>query len=349
MHVDANNPDIEKIKEAARVIREGGLVAFPTETVYGLGANGLSSGAVSRIFEAKGRPSDNPLILHVSQEKDADLLAVNIPKTARQLMQSFWPGPLTLVCEKSEVIPQNVCAGLPTVAIRIPAHKVARMLIEYAGVPLAAPSANRSGRPSPTRAEHVLEDLDGKVDVIIDAGHCAVGIESSVVDVSVNPPVLLRPGGASLEALRKIAGAVFDGKEHKNLPSEDAPKAPGMKYVHYAPKAKLYVVSGEQQRVVEQIIQQTERESGQVGLLVTDETYDQYIRYFQNQYKAVQLFSMGSRKYKEQIAANLFHSFRYFDQLGVHVIFCEAVDEEGIGLGIMNRMTKASGGLRIQV
>jgi len=340
LKIDLHNIDNQKIKYAAHVIEEGGLVAFPTETVYGLGANALNKTAVEKIFKAKGRPSDNPLIVHVADKKSVGNLVLRIPEKAERLMDAFWPGPLTLVMDKQSIVPDIITAGLDTVAIRVPSHPIALALIREAKLPIAAPSANISGKPSPTDSKHVINDLYGKVDVIIDGGFSNIGVESTVVDMVVDPPMLLRPGGITLEQLEDVIGNVRidPGIAQKNLDGKVVPKSPGMKYKHYAPKAKVVIVEGEIQKVAEKInelVKECESRDIKVGILATDET-----KHFYPENLTV---SLGSRLNPETIAANLFNAFRDYDKTDVQTIFAEAVDSSGIGLAIMNRMNKAAG------
>lgn len=337
--LDVNNLDLDKLKFAADVLKGGGLVAFPTETVYGLGANALDENAVKNIFKAKGRPSDNPLIVHISDYKALDNLVTGISENALILMDKFWPGPLTLVLEKSAIIPPIITANLPTVAVRMPSHPVALALIAASGLPIAAPSANISGKSSPTIAEHVITDLSGKVDVIIDAGNCDVGLESTVLDVTVNPPMILRPGGITPSQIEAVLGkVVFDPALLNSKTLNVAPKSPGMKYTHYSPKAKLIIIDGKLEHVVNKIqeLQETYEKDGlNVGILATEQT-----KAF---YTTNEIISIGDRLNPEAIAANLFWSFREFDKRDVQVILAEAIDNSGIGIAVMNRMTKAAG------
>jgi len=335
--IDPEHIDEQKLGEAAEVLRTGGLVAFPTETVYGLGANALDEKAVEKIFEAKGRPSDNPLIVHISEVDEIEPLVKNIPERAKMLMEAFWPGPLTLIFEKSQRIPNRITAGLDTVAIRMPLHPIARRLIRLAQVPVAAPSANLSGRPSPTCPEHVIEDLEGKVDVIIAGGNCSVGLESTVLDITEEIPVILRPGGITREQLEDVLGPVASDAALRGDPRA-VPKSPGMKYTHYSPRGEVQIVSGELEDVVETICRLKKEKEAlglKVGILATDETKDRY----QN---AI-ILSMGSRKDVASIAANLFAAFRRFDQEGAEVIFAESIEEKSLGAAVMNRMLKAAG------
>ncbi len=344
--LDRDNPDPDKLIKAAEVLRAGGLVAFPTETVYGLGANALDEKAVRSIFEAKGRPSDNPLIVHIAEKVQVAGLVKEIPEAADILMDKFWPGPLTLVLKKSSCVPDIITAGLDTVAVRMPSHPVALELIRLAGVPVAAPSANLSGKPSPTIAGHVIEDLSGRVDIILDAGDAKVGLESTVLDLTVHPPVILRPGGVSRGQLAGELGEI--GVDPGILSSKGpvpAPKSPGMKYTHYAPKAEVIIVQGTlkaMQNKIEEMAADFADKGVEAGIMATDQTKNQYPAGYS-------LISLGDRKNPETIAANLFGSLRRFDELGVKVILAEAVEEEGIGAAVMNRMRKAAGNRIVEV
>ena len=337
--VNEKNPEKDLISLGANVINEGGLVAFPTETVYGLGANGLNEEAVKKIFIAKGRPQDNPLILHVSSIEQVESLVEFIPAEARILMEKFWPGPLTMLFKRSSLVPDIITAGLDTVAIRMPNHSIALELIKKSGVPIAAPSANTSGKPSPTLAAHVMEDLNGKIDMIIDGGSTGIGVESTVLDLSVHDPMILRPGGITLEELRKINPKVVEDlsiiKDDKNI----IPKSPGQKYRHYAPKAEMIVFTGEVQNIVDAINEYTYKcidQGKTVGIMATEETKDRY--------KKGIIISVGSRRDKKTIAHNLFNTIRLFDEKKVDIILSEGVESSYIGTAIMNRLKKASGG-----
>ena len=340
LKVDSEKPDPAKIQIAAQVIQKGGLVAFPTETVYGLGADALNPDAVLALFEAKKRPLDNPPIVHVANASEVYRLVQEVSKKAELLMKTFWPGPLTLVFKRSILIPNVTVAGLDTVAIRMPKHKVALALIKQSGLPIAAPSANLAGTPSPTTAKHVYEDLNGRIDVILDGGATNIGVESTVVDLTVDPPMVLRPGGTSFEALKKVLG---DVKLHpfvqaeEELPLEKI-RSPGMKHRHYAPKAEVILVEGAPGAVTSKIKELSEsyRLKGEkVGILATDET--------QAAYKADVVKSLGSRFNLAVVAQNLFRLLREVDAENVDVIIAEGVSSEGIGLAIMNRLRKASG------
>ena len=328
----------EGLYKAAEIIKTGGLVAFPTETVYGLGANGLDENAVPKIYEAKGRPSDNPLILHISEFDEIENIVKEIPDVAFVLADEFWPGPLTMVFKKSDIVPYRTTGGLESVAVRMPSNKIARELIKIAGVPVAAPSANSSGRPSPTKADHVLCDLDGKIDMVIDGGTVDIGLESTIVDVTGEVPVILRPGFITEEMLSEAIGRVKTDDAVKNLsPDKDIkPKAPGMKYRHYAPQGKMTIYKGKPEKVVKIINEETAKSEGKkTAVLATDETK----RY----YKADIVISVGSREDCESIAHNLFDTLRNFDDMGAEIIFSEGFDESRLGFAIMNRLHKSAG------
>lgn len=336
--VDVNNIDHSVLRKASALLREGGLVAFPTETVYGLGANGLDNKAVKRIFEAKGRPSDNPLILHISDVKELDKLVTSIPENAVKLMNRFWPGPMTMVLKKSFQVPEAVTAGLDTVAVRMPDHDIARLLIRYAGVPVAAPSANLSGKPSPTSADHVIEDLMGRVEIIIDGGSVSIGVESTVIDVNYSHVTVLRPGGITVEQIRGVVGHVSLDPALADTAGNFIPRAPGMKYTHYSPDAQVIIIDGKVDRVVEKIMKMTvelEKQGKRVGVLATDQTKDLYTHGI--------IISAGDRYAPETIAACLFRLLREFDRRGVDVILAESIEEKDIGLAVMNRLLKSAG------
>lgn len=331
--------------EAGRIIREGGLVAFPTETVYGLGANALDEQAAARIYAAKGRPSDNPLIAHIAEESQLFDLAEDVSETARLLMRAYWPGPLTMIFKKKEIVPKGTTGGLDTVAVRMPDHPVARRLIREAGVPIAAPSANLSGRPSPTCAEHTVQDMDGKIEMILDGGFCRIGIESTILDMTEEVPVILRPGFITYEMLMDLLGEVrvdqaLDPKQWENF----RPKAPGQKYKHYAPKAPMTLVEGNTEAVVRKIrelVQQSVREGKRTGIICTDETL--------NCYTQGVIKSIGTRAHLESVAHNLYDILREFDESGVEVIYSEAFSFDALGYAVMNRLIKAAGHKEIRV
>jgi L-threonylcarbamoyladenylate synthase len=338
--VDAENPAVEPIQKAAAIIRAGGLVAFPTETVYGLGADAMNADAVLALFEAKKRPLDNPPIVHVARTEDLYKLTEQVSPKAEKLIQAFWPGPLTLVFPRSQDVPEVTVAGLDTVAVRMPKHAVALALIRESHCAIAAPSANLAGKPSPTTAQHVLSDLNGRIDIILDGGATRIGVESTVLDVSVDLPMLLRPGGTPLEALQKVVGEVklhpFITAEAE-LPAEKA-RSPGMKHKHYAPKAPVVLVEGSMAAVMRQVKELTSAlwlENKRVGVLATDETAWAY--------EADVVKSLGSRRHVDAMAANLFRLLREFDEENVDAIIAEGVPTEGLGLAVMNRLRKASG------
>jgi L-threonylcarbamoyladenylate synthase len=340
LKVDPNHPEGEQIQIAADIIQRGGLVAFPTETVYGLGANALDGGAVLRLFEAKKRPLDNPPIVHVAETAEVYPLVAVVPKKAELLMKQFWPGPLTLVFKHSPNVPKESTAGLDTIAIRMPNHPVAQALIRQSKRPIAAPSANLSGKPSPTTAEHVYTDLNGRIDAIIDGRAANIGVESTVVDVSCDPPMLLRPGGTPFEALKAV---VQDLRLHPFVESEvelplEQIRSPGMKHKHYAPKAEVVLVEGNVEAVVAKIKELAEDyqlKQAKVAILATDQTIAAY--------KVHIVRSMGSRHNLATVAASLFRLLREMDEEGVDVILAESVPQEELGLAIMNRLRKASG------
>ena len=329
---DAKNNDI--LKEDADIINIGGLVAFPTETVYGLGADGLNVKAVKKIYEAKGRPSDNPLILHISDIKQLKDLVAEITPIAKILMDKFWPGPMTLVMKKQSIVSDTVSGGLDTVAVRLPENEIARNLINYANKPIAAPSANSSGRPSPTKAQHVFEDLNGKIDMIIDGGSCAVGLESTVIDVTGQKAVILRPGRVTFEDIEKLGIDVSYDRHLIDKSSVEKPKSPGMKYKHYAPKGDLVVLEGEYESIKEYI-----KKFPEAGVL----TFDEYP--IGNEIE----FSLGSIYKSEQGSKLLFDYLRQFDSLGVNKMFAVKPKEDGIGFALCNRLFKAAGGKVMEV
>lgn len=326
--------------EASEIIKQGGLVAFPTETVYGLGANGLEEKAAAKIYTAKGRPSDNPLILHIAEVEQLNKIVKTIPETAQKMIKRFWPGPLTIVFEKATCVPYGITGGLETVAVRMPDHKIARRLIQESGVPIAAPSANISGRPSPTKASHVVEDLYGKIDMILDGGSVGIGLESTIVDVTTTPPVILRPGYITQEMLTELLEEeiCLDPALLHGLSLDKKPKAPGMKYRHYAPKAELIIVEGLTYKVVEQIetlAAEQEAKGKRVGIITTKES--------QNNYHTGLIKVIGTREQEETIAQNLYNVLREFDKNQVDVIYSEGFSKENFGQAIMNRLVKAAG------
>ena len=326
----------ESIALGGKIIREGGLVGMPTETVYGLGANALDPKAVLSIFEAKGRPGDNPLIVHVSCVEEIPPLVREIPRAARKLMDAFWPGPMTLILPKADSIPAEVSAGLDTVGIRLPASEAARALIASAGCPVAAPSGNRSGRPSPTTAQHMLEDMDGRIPLILDGGACEVGVESSVIDATGETPIILRPGGITPEMVEEVLGRVeVDEHVMSPLAEGEAVRSPGMKYKHYAPKAKTIIFEGSDEHVVQAICARYD-EAEALGERVAILGFDEH------NFGARTRISLGHATCPQEAAARLFGALRELDERGETLALCEAVDMAGIGLAVMNRMGRAA-------
>ncbi len=367
--IDNDNIDDRLLTEAAEILCAGGLVAFPTETVYGLGANGLDEEAARKIYAAKGRPSDNPLILHISSAEEIVPLVQSVPEAARKLMDAFWPGPLTMIFPKSSIVPYGTTGGLDTVAVRMPSDPVANRLIALAGLPIAAPSANRSGRPSPTTAEHVMQDMDGRIEMILDGGPVGIGVESTIVDVTGDVPILLRPGAVTMEMLQETVGHVdIDPAITGPMAADVRPKAPGMKYRHYAPKAELVLVEERKNKAgggtrrmgqgryaaeltvpepvsepiseavigrINRLVQEKLSQGYRVGVICTDET--------ENQYPAGIVRSLGIRGQQETIAHSLFAVLREFDDLQVDYIYSESFARDHLGQAIMNRLTKAAG------
>ncbi|MFC4077336.1 L-threonylcarbamoyladenylate synthase [Salinithrix halophila] len=325
------------IREAAALLREGRLVAFPTETVYGLGADARSEEAVSAIYRAKGRPSDNPLIVHIADLNQLKEWVGKVPPLGQALIRRFWPGPLTLVLRYRRGLASQVTAGLSTVGVRMPAHPVSLALLRAAGVPVAAPSANQSGKPSPTEADHVWDDLAGRIDGLLDGGPTGVGVESTVVDVTGEVPILLRPGGVTLDRLRKVAGRVDvdPGLEQEG----EAPRSPGMKYRHYAPQGEMWLVMGEGEalrRRMAELARQASQAGNRVGILTTEEN--------QSVYQADKVLSLGSRKDPASVARNLYAALRTCDDARLDVIYAEAFPMEGVYHSVMNRLLKAAEG-----
>lgn len=332
------NTDIRFIEEAGKVIRNGGTVAFPTETVYGLGANALDDEAVRKIFIAKGRPQDNPLIIHVSTKEISELVK-DVPEVAQKIIDKFWPGPLTVILEKKDIIPNVTSANLNTIGIRMPNSEIALKLIELAERPIAAPSANISGRPSPTEVERCVEDLNGRVDYIIGGESSDIGVESTIVDCTVNPPLVLRPGGITLEMLKEINPEIELDKALKSKPNDDfKPKAPGMKYKHYAPNAHLKIIKGKNEKTIEiinEIVENYIEKGNDIAILTTNENL--------NKFNNGKVISLGSENDLKEIAKNLFEALRKCDDLGVQYVLCQGFEENGVGLAIMNRLNKAAG------
>lgn len=343
--IDRGNMDMEAIKDAGQILANGGLVAFPTETVYGLGGDGLKENAAARIYAAKGRPSDNPLILHIAELSALEVLAKEVPELAYRLAEKFWPGPLTMILKKSEIVPYATTGGLDTVAIRMPSDEIAREIIRASGTYIAAPSANLSGRPSPTKAEHVVEDLAGRVEMIVDGGASDIGLESSIIDLSGDVPMILRPGFITKEDFEQIVAEVeYDKAVLATKPQESVvAKAPGMKYRHYAPQGQIYIVEGETDRVVSTINELSGKaaEAGvRVAVLCAEETKDKYT--------CERIFSLGSLKSEKEISAHLFAALRAFDTERITVIYSESFENTKLHQAIMNRLRKAAGYQTIQ-
>ena len=348
MDVSTEPMNMDYIKEASEILRNGGLVAFPTETVYGLGGDATDKEASKKIYAAKGRPSDNPLIVHIAKFSQLEDISKDLPDNAKKLADAFWPGPLTMVVNKNEVIPYETTGGLDTVAVRMPNNPVALALIEESGCMIAAPSANTSGRPSPTKASHVYEDLSGKIEAILDGGSVDIGLESTIVDLTEDVVTILRPGYINMDMLREVVGEVRMDPgivyNDKGTTSGARPKAPGMRYKHYAPKGDLTIISGEEDIVVATINQMTKDalDKGQrVGIIATSESADRY--------KDGQVLVIGDRADEGSIAHNLYDILRQFDEIGVDVIYSESFATPKMGQAIMNRLLKAAGQKTIEV
>jgi L-threonylcarbamoyladenylate synthase len=337
IYIDPIHPETELLIEGVKLLQEGELVAFPTETVYGLGANALDASACNKIFAAKGRPRDNPLIVHVCNRTMANILVEGWTPEAELCLRHFWPGPLTLVLPKAATVSDVVSGGLTNVAIRMPNHPVALRLIEESGLPIAAPSANLSGKPSPTKGSHVWRDMKGKIPLILDAGACPVGLESTVLDVSGGVPTILRPGGISKEQLEAVLGEV----RTDNPPKNQAPKAPGMKYRHYAPRGEIILMIGLRERVIQRMVEEIQRGHARlkkVGILCTLESAP-----FLHTRLPDLLFVLGPKDRPEEVASNLFEGLRVCDERGIDLILAEGIEEGGLGTAIMNRLQKAAG------
>ena len=336
--IDRHKLNKKILCEAGDILKKGGLVAFPTETVYGLGANALDEEAARKTYAAKGRPSDNPLIVHIARMEDLPAIVKEIPEQAKVIAEKFWPGPLTMIFEKSEIVPYPTTGGLDTVAVRMPVDEVACALILAGGGYVSAPSANTSGRPSPTTAEHVAEDMNGKIEMILDGGAVEIGVESTILDMTVTPPMILRPGAVTEEMLEELIGEVSVDRTILDAGSKTPPKAPGMKYRHYAPKAELSIVEGEIGQVVSfinEIVKEKIEEGFKVGIIGTEETVG---RYPYGDVKCV-----GTREDEMTIAGHLYGILREFDTDGVDYIYSESFAAEGIGSAVMNRLLKAAG------
>lgn len=339
--------DLEReLYKAAKILNDGGLVAFPTETVYGLGGNALDKNASKKIYQAKGRPSDNPLIIHIAKYSDIEKIATNIPKSAYTLIDKFWPGPLTIILNKNKIVPDETTGGLDTVAIRMPDNKIARRMIEISNVFVAAPSANTSGRPSPTKAEHVIDDMMGKIDMIIDGGNSTLGLESTIIDFTGEVPTVLRPGFITVEQIRCVIGQVKLDPAIESLIVDCnlKPKAPGMKYKHYAPKGELIIYQGSQDEVIKNINKFANEKIAEgkiVGIISTEETRDKY--------NCAIIKVIGSRRDEKSIASRLYSVLREFDDINTDVIITESFSDNDLGQAIMNRLLKAAGYNVVQV
>lgn len=342
-HIDKIDKSLDKLKEAGNIIQEGGLVAFPTETVYGLGGDALNKQSAQKIYKAKGRPSDNPLIVHIAKvENFYSLINIvdrpQIQSVANKLIKHFWPGPLTIILPKADIVPYEITGGLETVAIRMPQNEIALKLIENSGGYIAAPSANISGKPSPTRGSDVLEDLEGKIELVLEAGESCIGLESTILDLTVIPPCLLRPGYVTVEMLQEVIGEVEIDPTILEMNEPTRAKAPGMKYKHYAPNAELVIVSGTQKAVTAYI-------NEQIKVLHLDEKRIGVIHALEEEqvYLADVTKYVGERQNQDSIANNLYAVLREFDRENVDMIFSESFDTKGIGQAIMNRLIKAAG------
>ena len=336
--IEKTQMNMDIINAAGQILKQGGLVAFPTETVYGLGANALDEEAARKTYAAKGRPSDNPLIVHIASLEDLYPITKKVPEKAVVLAEKFWPGPLTMIFEKSELVPHGTTGGLETVAVRMPDNEVALALIRAGGGYVSGPSANKSGRPSPTMARHVLDDLEGRIDMILDGGPVHIGVESTIVDMTVEPPMILRPGAVTKEMLEETVGEVAVDHTILTADAKTPPKAPGMKYRHYAPRAEMTVVEGPLEKVVDKIGELAaarENEGHRVGIIATQETMDRY------GYENVKC--IGTREDESTVAANLYAILREFDDDGTEYIYSEAFASDGIGSAVMNRLLKAAG------
>ncbi len=336
--IEKTQMNMDIINAAGQILKQGGLVAFPTETVYGLGANALDEEAARKTYAAKGRPSDNPLIVHIASLEDLYPITKKVPEKAVALAEKFWPGPLTMIFEKSELVPYGTTGGLETVAVRMPDNGVALALIRAGGGYVSGPSANKSGRPSPTMARHVLDDLEGRIDMILDGGPVHIGVESTIVDMTVEPPMILRPGAVTKEMLEETVGEVAVDHTILTADTKTPPKAPGMKYRHYAPRAEMTVVEGPLEKVVDKIGELAaarENEGHRVGIIATQETMG---RYDHENVKCI-----GTREDESTVAANLYAILREFDDDGTEYIYSEAFASDGIGSAVMNRLLKAAG------
>lgn len=338
LKIDRNQIEERIIKEAGDILKAGGLVAFPTETVYGLGANALDEEAAVKTYAAKGRPSDNPLIVHIANLAALEGITEEIPPQTEALAERFWPGPLTMIFNKNDRVPYGTTGGLDTVAVRMPSDEIALKLIAAAGGYVSGPSANTSGRPSPTTAAHVKEDLDGKIEMILDGGSVDIGVESTILDMTVSPPMILRPGAITREMFEEVIGEVTVDQTILSAESTQAPKAPGMKYRHYAPKANLVIVDGElsqEVKAIQKLSEEAADRGEKIGVIATSETIDSYTQGI--------VKNVGSREKKGSIARHLYQVLREFDEEDVSMIYSEAFAMDGIGKAVMNRLEKAAG------
>ena len=333
--IDINNIDKNEIKKQSKLLSEGKTVIFPTETVYGLGANALDEDAVKKIYEAKGRPSDNPLIVHIYDKEEVYNLAENINEKAKTIMDKFWPGPITIILNKKDIVPYRTSGGLETVAIRMPSHLIAREIIKEAGVPIAAPSANISGRPSPTKADHVYEEMNGRVSGIVLGGDCNFGLESTVLDVTTENPMTLRPGSITKEDLEKVIGEVSIDPSLEKKEDNKKAKAPGMKYTHYSPDADVYIVSGNREETISKInslVVENNEKGLKTGVMCLEQN--------KNNYKG-EVVSLGSTL--EEVGSNLFDVLRQMDKMNIDIVYSEEFPRDGVGQAIMNRLLKSAG------
>lgn len=334
-NVEIEDIKIEEIKKQAKLLKEGRTVIFPTETVYGLGANALDEDAVLKIYEAKGRPSDNPLIVHIYEKEEVYDLAREISDQAEIVMDKFWPGPITIILKKKDIVPNRTSGGLDTVAIRMPSHKIAREIIKQSGVPIAAPSANISGRPSPTKAKHVYEEMNGRVDGIVLGGDCNFGLESTVLDMTSEVPMILRPGSVTKEDLETVLEQVMIDPSLEKKEDNIMAKAPGMKYTHYSPDADVYIVSGEKEKIINKINELTETNSEKglkTGVMCLNENIELY-----------NCEAIGLGNNLEEVGSNLFGALREMDERKIDIVYSEEFSSKGVGQAIMNRLNKSAG------
>ena len=333
--IDINNIDKEELKKQAKLLCEGNTVIFPTETVYGLGANALDEDAVIKIYEAKGRPSDNPLIVHICEKSEVYNLAKDISEKAELIMDEFWPGPITIILNKKDIVPYRTSGGLDTVAIRMPSHPIAREIIKQSGLPIAAPSANISGRPSPTKADHVYEEMNGRVSGIVLGDDCNYGLESTVLDMTGDIPMILRPGSITKEDLESVVGEVTIDPSLAKKEDNKKAKAPGMKYTHYSPDAEVYIVSGQTNKVIDEInklVHQNELKGLKTGVMCLSKNKDKYNG---------EVISLGDSL--EQVGSKLFDALREMDKRNIDIVYSEEFPNIGVGQAIMNRLLKSAG------